>query len=480
MLSRIFRFISFLVVAGLLAPPVTPVVQAQADKPPYVKELNFVFLHGMGGTTCSLQLLSDWVKKKASTYVYLYQHEHPDVKIVVNMLIRCYPGYTDIDTWADNITKSIDTHFAGRDNLILIGHSMGGKTALYTVAKNIDNMADRVSAVITINSPVKALKNYYPPVGGPPIDYCRTGLLGSDEGVCGSVINYDSSKDGKWVAENKHWLAFIAAENAPLSTQFDRAGVDAWPRDMDDGIVPISAQYAEGADVIYYGEYPHGAPGTSEEAAEFIADQTLRYLFGFPVERCVFSTSGNFEHEADWLLGKDVFIDEVGDIIASTGLVIHKNDSFTEWKEWGDVVGTRDSSSPRSRSVVQQVSFPFFTQVKQAFWFNSYDVQDCRLFLQTRAAPRSTVQVQYTVYRRPLLPQGSTRAYFEVSITDGTPLTTITNVVWSNKDPRDTGLRIQSEAHSPFRWFKAKWRVFKKETIVRNIVNEIPNVVVID
>jgi hypothetical protein len=32
---------------------------------------------------------------------------------------------------------------------------MGGKTALYAVAHNIGNIAERVDAVITINSPVK-------------------------------------------------------------------------------------------------------------------------------------------------------------------------------------------------------------------------------------------------------------------------------------------------------------------------------------
>ncbi len=480
MMKNIYKSITFLVIIVLLLLPGAASAQPQADENLYVKELNFVFLHGMGGTTCSLQLLSDWFIKKAGAYTYVYEQTHPDTKIEINTLLRCYPGYTDIDTWAKNVAESIDKHFAGRENLILVGHSMGGKTALYAVANNIGGLAEKVTAVITINSPVRSLDRYYPPGGGRPLDYCRTGLLGSDEGVCGSLMTYDSAADGKRIAESKHWLAFISAESAPLSPEFDRAGVDAWPRDMDDGIVPLSAQYAEGADVIYHGYHVHGAIGTSDETAEFIADQTLRYLFGLPVECSTFATGGTLEHKADWLLGKDVFIDNVGEIIASTGIIRHTNDSFTEWQEWGDVVGVRDAPSARSRSVVRQVSFPFFTQVKQTFWFNSYDERDCRIFLKTRVAPRSTIVVQYMIYRRPLLDPGDKRSFFEVKIIDGTPLTTITDVSWSNQNEQDTGLKIQSEAHSPFRWFNAEWRVYMKKTRQRDIINEIPGKAVKD
>ena len=439
-----------------------------------IKELNFVFLHGMGGTSCSLQRLSDWMTKTLSSYIYVYEQSNPGIKIQVNTLSRCYPAYMDIETWANNLADSINKNFKDKDNIIIIGHSMGGKAALYAVAKNVGGLADKVSTVVTINSPVKNLDRYYAPGGGPVLNYCRTGLLGSDEGVCSSVTSYDSSADGKWVAENRHWLAFISAENAPLSPQFDRSGVDGWPRDMDDGIVPISAQYADGADVIYYGEHAHSTLGISDEVAEFIANQTIRYLFGFPVDCCVFSGSGTFKHDADWLLGKDQWDEVVGEVIASSGTVRHTNESFTQWKQWEDIVGEIIPEVQRSSSLVRQLSFPLLTSIKEVKWVTPGEPEDCRLYLRTGAAPRTTVEVNWTVYKAPLLPDSTKRAYYEVNITDGTPLVGITQAMWSSRDTRDLRLQVFSEAHSPFRWFTAEWRVYYKESRQKKIIDEIP------
>lgn len=442
--------------------------------PAQVKELNLVFLHGMGGTSCSLQLLSDYMNKRLTGYVFLYAQSHPDTKIQVNILDRCYPAYTDIRTWAANLADSIEKHFKGRDNLIIIGHSMGGKTALYSVAHNVGGLGDKVAAVVTVNSPVKNLGRYYAPGGGPVLNYCRTGLLGSDQGVCSSITYYDASKDGTWVAENRHWLAFISGENAPMSPQFDRAGVDGWPRDMDDGVVPISAMYADGADVVYYGEEGHSALGSSPDVADYLADQILRYIFGFPVECCSFVKSGAFQHEADWLLGKDQWDEVVGEGTASQGTVKHKNDSLTRWQEWEDVVGELPPDAQRSSSSVRQVSLPLFSSIKEARWQAPGEPTDGRVYLRTRAAPLSTITVDWTVYQAPLLPVGSKRAYYEVSIKDGTPLVGVTYVAWSSRDSRDLRLRVQSEAHSPFRWFKAEWRVYQAVIRQHNIINEIP------
>lgn len=439
-----------------------------------VKELNLVFLHGMGGTTCSPQLLSDWIAKRLPSYIYVYEQSHPGIKIQVNTLLRCYPAYLDIDSWANNIATSINNNFSNRNNLILIGHSMGGKTALYAVAKNIGGLADKVTAVVTVNSPIKALSNYYAPGGGPVLNYCRTGLLGSDEGVCSSVTNYDSSADGKWVSENRHWLAFISAENAPLSTQFDKSGVDAWPRDMDDGIVPISAQYADGADVVYYGEQPHSALGNSDTASEFMADQIIRYIFGLQIDCCVFSNSGTFKHEADWLLGTDHWDQTFGEEIAVTGVIRHRNDSFTQFKTWEDTVGDIIPGAQRSSSVLQQLSFPLLTSVKEVRWATPGEPEDCRIYLRVGAAPRTTVEVEWTVYKALLLPENEKKAYYEVNITDGTLLVGITQIAWSSRDARDLRLRIWSEAQSPFRWFAAEWKVYHLESRSRNIISELP------
>ena len=95
-------------------------VQAVPENPDKVKELNLVFLHGMGSNPCTFQLLADQIKDLLPLYIAHYQKIHPDISVRVNTLVRCYPGYTDISTWAKNITDSINTHFGDREDLILL------------------------------------------------------------------------------------------------------------------------------------------------------------------------------------------------------------------------------------------------------------------------------------------------------------------------------------------------------------------------
>ena len=449
-------------------------VQSASEDPIGVKELNFVFLHGAGGHACSLQLLADSIKEQLPVHILGYEQANPGIKVRVDTLERCYPNDVDINTWANNIADSLDKHFPNKKNLILIGHSIGGKTALYAVAKNVGDLANKVTLVVTINSPVKSMEGYYVIGGGPVLDYCRARWLLSDRGVCNSLVYYDSSQDGSWVGHNKHWLAFASGESAPLSEQFDFGGVDPWPRNMDDGILPVSAQYSDGADVIYSGEYGHGDFAVLDEVAEFMAEQILRYLFGGYIECSVFARSGNFEHKADWLLGTDYWDDIVGEVLASSGRLRHINESYTKWQEWEDIVGECPPQSKRSSGRVSQVSFPLLTSIKQARWLSPDNLEDCRLYLRTRAAPRTSVQADWRIYQRELLPVGIKRDHYEVEIVTGTPLTNISRVLWVTDNPRDLRLRIWSEAESPFRWFKAEWRAYSKESRQRKVIDEIP------
>jgi len=449
-------------------------VQSAPEHPVQVKELNFVFLHGAGGHVCALQLLADSILEQLPGYILDYEEANAGTKIRVNTLQRCYPNDVDINTWANNIADSIDKHFHDKKNLILVGYSMGGKTALYAVAQNIGGLADKVALVVTINSPIKSMHNYYVTGGGPVLDYCRARWLLSDRGVCDSIVYYDSSQDGSWAGRNKHWLAFISGESAPLSEQFDVGGVDALPRNMDDGIIPVSAQYSDGADVIYYGEYGHGDFAVLDEVAEFMAVQILRYLFGGHIEYSVFARSGTFEHKADWLLGTDYWDDVVGEVLVSSGRLQHTNESFTKWQEWEDVVGECPPDSKRSSGRVSQVSLPFLTSIKEARWLSPDNLEDCRLYLRTRAAPRTSVQADWKIYQRGLLPDGIKRDHYEVEIVTGTPLTNIRRVLWVTDDPRDLRLRIWSQAESPFRWFEAEWRAYSKESRQRKVIDEIP------
>lgn len=450
-------------------------VQAVSEEPVQVKELNFVFLHGAAGHACSLQRLSDHIMEQIPAHILSYEQLNPGTTIQVDTLKRCYPNDADINTWANNIAETIDNHFSNKKNLILIGHSMGGKAALHAVAQNTGGLADKVAMVVTINSPIKRMDKYYVTGGGSVIDYCRARWLLSRRGVCESLARYDSSREGDWVSFNKHWLAFISGEAAPLSEQFDFGGVDPLPRDMDDGVIPLSAQYSNGADVIYYGEYAHSDFSILDEVAGFMADRLLRYLFGWPIECSVLAGGDTFQHKASWLPGTDYWEDVVGEILVSSGRLRHTNESYAKWQEWEDVVGECPPESRRSSYQISRArSFPFLTSIEESHWVSPDNPEDCRLYIRTRAAPRNSVQVDWSIYRQGLLPVEFKRDHYEVEIVTGTPFTNVKQVSWVTEDPRDLRIQIWSEAESPFRWFNAAWRVYCTESRQRKVIDEIP------
>jgi pimeloyl-ACP methyl ester carboxylesterase len=446
--------------------------QSATQSPPQIKELNFVFLHGAGGDSGDLQLLADAIEAQAPPYIRDYEETHYGTKVRVDTLARCYPNNVDISTWANNIATSIDEHFQ-KSNLILIGHSMGGKTALYTIAHNVGDLANKVPLVVTINSPINTLSKYYF-IGG--ADYWRARwLISSDQGMLDSLAYYDSTQDGSWVGSHKHWLAFISGESAPLSNQFDVSGVDPLPRDMDDTIVPISAQYSEGADVIYYGEFGHSDFSTIDNVATYIAQQILRYIFGGNIEFSVFARSGIFEHKAGWLPVTNSWEDVVGELPAMDGTLIHQNKSFFKWQEWEDVVGAYTPDSQRSSYQASLVnSFPLLTGLSESRWLTADSPEDYRLYLRTRAAPRISVQVHWSVNSNVIMPAGTERDRYEIETVTGTPFTEINEATWFINDQCDLRMQIRSKAAGPLRWFKAKWRTYAKEIIERKIIDEIP------
>jgi len=364
--------------------------------------------------------------------------------------------------------------------LIIIGHSMGGKSALYGVAKDVGGLADKTMLVVTINSPVKRMDQYQIAGGGTAADYCRAAWLRSDRGVCESIASYDSSEDGAWVGNNRHWLAFIAAENAPLSTQFNFGGVDAFPRQMDDGVIPMSAQYAEGADVVYYGQYYHSDFHQMNEPAGFLAEKILTYIFGGTIDCADFVKEGSFERRASGFLGADQWIDFLGDKMGISGAIQHKNDSYLDWREWEDIVEYtpptyEGAKRTRFEVSVASTSSPL-ANIEEARWLEPDNNDDFRLYIRTRAAPRQFLRVDWNIYRQDLLPLGKQRDYFQVNIVAGTPLTEINKVFWATENVRDLGFWVQSKAERPFRWFRAEWKVFQKDSKYRKLIDEIPSI----
>ncbi len=443
---------------------------AQADTAVEVKELNLVFLHGANSTSWAMQLLSDIISIRIKDFIYKYETSHPGVKIVYDSLNRCYPNNVDIDVWANNIATSCKSFFHD-DNLILIGHSMGGKTALYATANDIGGLQDMVKGVITINSPVRNLNHYYFTGGG---DYWSAAwLIPQDHGVIGSLEQYDAGKDGTWVAANKHWLAFCSAEFTPTSPQFDISGTDVLPRDMDDKIVPISAQYAKGADIVYYGEHGHSDFVEDPVLASYLAENILRYIFGGTMEYSVLRSSGSYEHQAGWFPVSYNWNDLAGEFPAQSGTIIHKNNS-AKWVNYEDIVGWQtEGTEKRSSFKVKRTSFSWLSAVRGAEWVSPEDDHDERISIRTRAAPWSTVKVDWVINGF-IEPETGDRSHYEVSIKTGTPFTSVDRVNWASvENEHDFRLNITSQAEGPLRYFEVSWKTFFKIYRSQEIISEL-------
>jgi hypothetical protein len=478
MKNKIILFLS-LFLAFQLFIPLT--VQADSNSgfssvPSYKnKELNFVMLHGAGGTACGLQNIGDTITDMIPLYVESYKKDHPTTKITFNILNRCYPANVDMETWAQNIGESINEYLPGKRNLILIGHSFGGKSALYSVAHNIEGLKDKTLLVVTINSPIKPLNCY--PVSGAPnaIDLCKARFINSDKGVCSSLANYDSTEDGRIVSEEKHWLALVSGENTPGSDSFNYGGIDPYTWHCDDGVIPISGQYTEDADTVYYGEYYHSDFHEFEELYITVSETILNYIFGTAENGySVLSREDSFTHKSDWWLGKDTWSDILGDTLAKEGATWHFNDSYMQWREWEDVAGgwpfVGDAKS-RYYTTLSSSSGPF-TNIEETRWFDPANIEDCQIYIKTKAGPRQYVQVDWKIYQQSLS-QDYARDHYEIEIEEGTALTAITRATWLTDNERDLRVSVQSQAESPFKWFKAICKIFVKEPRYRNLIDDI-------
>ncbi len=447
---------------------------ASAQGTALVKQLNFVFIHGAGSTAATMQGLSDDVEAMSQDYIASYQQTNPGVRVQVNTLLRSYPNDVDVTTWAENLAADTAAHFAGKTDLILVGHSTGGKAALYAVAHNTGGLGDNTSAVITINSPVKPLNSFYVFGGGGASNYCKLGLLLNQHGLCDSVGGYDSSADGLWVGLNRHWLALISGEPAPLSPLFDKSGLDGWPRNIDDGLVPTQAEWADGADVIYYGVHEHSEFQRDPALGRQIAGYVLDYVFGRPLDCAVSGPSGDFGHRAGFLPFAYHWQDELGDTPDPSGSVSHHNGSLVRWQSWRDTVGVCSPGAVRSRFQVKKTGgLPLWTSVGTAGWVTA-DATDCRLEVTARAGPLSTVRLEWTVFEYTPVPPPSERAYYDITILGGTSLSGVTDAGWTTGDPSDPRIAASSRADGPFRWYQARWHAFYTETRTRDIIDQIP------
>jgi pimeloyl-ACP methyl ester carboxylesterase len=440
------------------------------------KELNFVFLHGMGGSSAALQLLSDKINELAPDYISQFEKANPQTTVSINMLLRSYPNTVDIISWSNNIADDVEKHFGSKGNLILVGHSMGGKSALYAAVHD-PYLSKITSMVVTINSPIKNLDFYHVAGGGSVTDYLRISRAIDDKGVAESLSSYDSSDDGLQVGQYKHWLAFVSSEPAPLSPLYDFSGLDAFPEDMDDGLVPISAQYATGADTVYYGEHGHSDFGINASVAKIVANNILQYIFGSAFKISAPISDGLFEHYAGWLPSTYHWNDRLGESVIVIGTISHVNTSLIKWQEWEDVVSGYSAGTIAGTYEIRLTSFPLLSQVKQTYWLNPADARDARLYIRTRAAPGSQVSLQWRIYKYKPLPPEIIRDHYEIKVTDGTSLVGVTDASWLTDNSTDLRINARSEAEGPFHWYKAEFKVFYQQTVLRKLIDNIPYIV---
>ena len=97
MLRGIRRQLSLLLVIGLFVQfGLTNTVFSATEGSIQVVDLNFVFLHGMGGTPCSFQLLSDYITERLPVYALRYEKNNPNTKETIN---SCFAIKSNLDKY---------------------------------------------------------------------------------------------------------------------------------------------------------------------------------------------------------------------------------------------------------------------------------------------------------------------------------------------------------------------------------------------
>ena len=240
-------------------------------------QIHILFLHGMPETPNVLIPLKEKLDELFTSY---------------NMSLDfCYPHLPDcesVDTWAHNVAEKITTWDPSED-IVIVGLSMGGKVAVHLTANERFGVQDQIDSVITINSPLKSFDRYYnaffgyqypsfllPFMGTTVMDYSKPdGFI--------DVITFDSCSEAEWIASEKELLTFISGEPSPADPLFDGGFGDMFSRVLDDGTVPLPAQYIDEATVVYYGVKQHESVFRDLEengARDVIAKTIVDFLLG--------------------------------------------------------------------------------------------------------------------------------------------------------------------------------------------------------
>jgi pimeloyl-ACP methyl ester carboxylesterase len=272
--------------------------------------MNILFLHGTPGEPFHMEPLKDKIEELLHEQGLELNHWNPDL-----------PNSDSLEDWSSNVANAIN-EWGTHERIVIVGHSFGGKVAIYAVYNDIGGMRDKVDTVITVNSPIRKYEGVYYNAYARSYRYpdFLISLFAKEIGCektdsLKDVFISDCTDEANWVANNKRWLSIVSGERYPNDKKCNWGNVDLFPRDMDDGLVPLSAQYTDQADTVYYGVYRHDAlfENLSEGGGrDIITEIIVKYLLGEELEYSVLTCSGEYHHRADIWPGKDVWDDEVG------------------------------------------------------------------------------------------------------------------------------------------------------------------------
>jgi pimeloyl-ACP methyl ester carboxylesterase len=296
-------------------------------------ELNLLYIHGVKNTASSrpnaqhsLDDLRNSIDADIAVQIAAYQATHPDVSITVaSAAANLYtatpsalrpsdsqdpalmddwevgdPGCTTTRQgdpcttayeWRYRLVQEINRLYPNKKNIILIGHSTGGRTA-FEVASNTGpdgagtfdwGVRDRIAGVVSINGMIDALQpNRYNVIGAASfVTTCKNGeYAGNVSGVASAdwvgqnkrslaLISWGSCSPSLWTGENDGSLPF-AAQGSPLSRGLN--------------MTPASGQTYTVAYGIKYGSFCHSTitnAGAANHAAAVASAKANIYEFLF-------------------------------------------------------------------------------------------------------------------------------------------------------------------------------------------------------
>jgi hypothetical protein len=286
--------------------------------------VRFAFVHGVLGEAGSQQSAQDqaldmesYLLDHADERVAAYQREHPGIHVeVASTRLNLYTdvqgallvpgldettdgaGITTANRWREQLARKLDLAYPGEDNLVLIGHSTGARTAMEVTAGVIDEaepgthdwgVEDRIAAVVSLHGMIDRLGNpEYDFLG--PIEFITGCKLAQAPGWCEYASEISGVSASDWVAANKRALALIGWGDCSPSLwtgQNDKSlplRAQGSPGLAGMSMTPIQGGAVAPAHGVLYGNFCHSDPtsGSSpdhEAAVAAAMDHVLDWVF---------------------------------------------------------------------------------------------------------------------------------------------------------------------------------------------------------